>query len=253
MKKRRLLPLLLLILLLSIVVMVRPRSRLPRPLKGVSHVYEMEIPMDVIQDAKRFYKPRQSNGKKTYDVEGLQFYTKIPGWKSDIRWISCNDKKTYSYFHKLFVDSGVPRAFENSIVQCDSKIRLYQAFFVVRQKCTGLNFHTDYPEGVGDQAFTLATPLQPLGSYKKTCHLVYKDDDGKTRMYRYELGKAIIFGGGFEHSTQICRASSPLGFLCFTFGTDQPEYWPQIRDAIQYQSRILFNHKGCLKKRDIRT
>lgn len=140
----------------------------------------------------------------------------------------------------------MPRAFE-SIIRCNSKIRLYQAFFVVRQKCTGLNFHTDYPDGVGNQAFTLATPLQPLASYNKTCHLVYKDDNGRTNMYRYEMGKAIIFGGGFEHSTQICRASAPLEFLCFTFGTDQPEYWPQIRDSIQYQSRILFNHKGCLK------
>ena len=238
----------LVFLLVISAVYVFMRRKVPRPLKGVSHVYEMEIPMDVVQDAGRFYRKIVSNEiykKKNY-IEGLYFYIRRPGWNSDIQWISCNNRKTYSYFNKLFMDSGVPRAFK-SIIRCNSKIRLYQAFFVVRQKCTGLNFHTDYPDGVGSQAFTLMTPFQPLSSYNKTCHLAYKDDNGKTNMYRYEMGKAIIFGGGFEHSSQICRASAPLGFLCFAFGTDQPEYWPQIRDAINTQSRILFNSKGRLE------
>ena len=37
------------------------------------------------------------------------------------------------------------------------------------------------------------------------------------RQYRYEFGRAIVFGDDFIHATEAGDAPRPLAFLCFTF------------------------------------
>ena len=64
------------------------------------------------------------------------------------------------------------------------------------------------------------TPLHDMAGHKDG-HLLYKDVDNKDRVYQYQLGKAIIFGMGFEHATQPCTDSHVKAFLCFSFGTDK--------------------------------
>ena len=66
---------------------------------------------------------------------------------------------------------------------------------------------------------------------------------GATRRYDYTLGKAIVFGSGFRHSTEPGRAAagtSPHVYLCFTFGSDMPEHWPLIAQTVDGdQSRVI--------------
>ena len=44
-------------------------------------------------------------------------------------------------------------------------------------------------------------PLQSMSDYEDG-HLLYKDVMGNPHVYKYEMGKAICFGSGFEHATQ---------------------------------------------------
>jgi hypothetical protein len=58
-------------------------------------------------------------------------------------------------------------------------------------------------------------------------HLAYLDRWGRHRIYRYRKGRAVVFGAGFIHGTQRMRAASPRAFLCFTFGSDKEQHWPE--------------------------
>ena len=139
---------------------------------------------------------------------------------------------------------------------------------MVRSRCDEPNFHVDYAAGVGCRALTLITPLEDYkdsGSFE----LLYKTEEAaqcreaegttdaissgdgdsmqkpasslaKTRRYVYRFGKAIVFGASFRHSTEPGTSGSkgaPRAYLCFTFGTDQPEHWPLISQTIDSQSR----------------
>lgn len=53
------------------------------------------------------------------------------------------------------------------------------------------------------------------------CHLTFKTQSSEQiRTYRYRRFKGICFADGFDHATQAGSCEAPLGFLCFTFGTD---------------------------------
>jgi hypothetical protein len=73
-------------------------------------------------------------------------------------------------------------------------------------------------------------------------------EEAPTRRYVYRRGRAIVFGSRFSHSTEPGRTAdgAPHVYLCFTFGTDQPERWPMIAQTIDSQSRVLARPDGAL-------
>ena len=68
------------------------------------------------------------------------------------------------------------------------------------------------------------------------------------RRYTYRRGRAIVFGAGFEHSTEPgrCADGQPHAYLCFTFGTDRQAAWEQISRTLDTQSRIVCQPDGTL-------
>lgn len=147
------------------------------------------------------------------------------------------------------------------VVEHKHTLRMYSALFVVRSECTSANMHCDWVDTVGTNALTLITPLAEcdvmdgLGGFQ----LLYEGDSGKAgdvgkekRQYRYECGKAIVFGAGFRHSTEPGRAAGntePHAFLCMTFGTDMIDKWPAIANkGLRDQSRLLTRPDGSLEK-----
>lgn len=60
-----------------------------------------------------------------------------------------------------------------------------------------------------------------------------------TRRYVYKPDKAIAFGASFLHSTEPGWRAAPVAFLCFTFGSDLPEHWENIRKTVGYQGRYI--------------
>ena len=79
---------------------------------------------------------------------------------SDLAWISVNDEATYEAFRDIFEMSGIA---ERLAPACDlaqgGSMRLFSSFYVVRSRCADTNFHTDWADAVGTNAFTLLTPL----------------------------------------------------------------------------------------------
>lgn len=179
---------------------------------------------------------------------------------SDLAWISVNDEATFENFRDIFEMSGIA---EQLAPVCDThggSMRLFSSFYVVRSRCADANFHTDWADAVGKNAFTLLTPLYdyPTADF----HLLYKDTVGSTHQYRYRAGEAICFSSHFVHSTEpgAARANDALGrrlphaFLCFTFGSDKEEHWRHIAPTINgYQSRFLHNWRGVSELTEIGT
>lgn len=168
---------------------------------------------------------------------------------SDLSWISVNDEATFDVYRQIFDEMGVAAALA-PLIDSESSIRLYSCFYVLRSRCAAPNWHTDWPEAVGTNAFTLLTPLEDYAT--EDFQLLYKDSDRDVQQYRYRAGEAICFASRFVHSTEPGRAAAdsagrrrPHVFLCYTFGSDKQEHWPAIAPTINgYQSRFLHRYDG---------
>lgn len=217
------------------------------------------VPESVVQDAKQLYETHvkpyldadRTEAQVRWDSEAAQdndrltFFAVSPSekkWKYHIDWVYPNNINTRSHFQKLFDGLKVKEWFKGSTavggmnVDVAEDVVIYAASFVVRTGAKDVPFwHTDYEwwhgEDISDdidpakQAYTLMTPLDPMDQYEDG-HLLYKDIAGNEHVYRYEYGKAVCFGSGFEHATQPSTNGDMKAFLCFTFGTDKIEkYW----------------------------
>ena len=160
----------------------------------------------------------------TIDIgNGLQCHVKHPGWESDIAWVSQRDRAGYDYFESIFRQLRIAEAVADRI-EYDRRIVMYSGFFVTRRTCNEPNFHCDWRGGNND-AFTFLTPLSAncgeLG-------LTYRTLRNELAHYDYCLGKGLIFGDHFAHSTAEGEADGNTVLLSFTFGTDRMDNWPNI-------------------------
>jgi hypothetical protein len=106
----------------------------------------------------------------------------------------------------------------------------------------------DYTPGCGTNAYTLMTPLENMPAAGDG-HLAYLDARGRACIYRYKKGTAIVIGTSFLHGTQVVATGQPRAFLCFTFGSDKEKYWPEVKNSIYYQSRLICTPGGTLLTR----
>ena len=169
------------------------------------------------------------------ELDKPDFYTISPNWSSDIEWISNDSFRSYKVFLDCFERLGLEKTF-SSIVDHETRLILYCGFFVRRSSCTEHTFHVDWGEGCNNNAFTLIAPL--LHS-ENSPGLVYRDVQGSIRKYSYRADRAIVFGSGFLHSTDLGSAESPSVLLSLTFGTDKMQHWSEISEYVAAQS-ILF-------------
>ena len=166
---------------------------------------------------------------------------------SNLAWISVDNLPTYSIFEALFQQCRLHERF-GSLIDHDTSLRMYSAFFVVRSHCESPNLHVDYVHSVGVTAMTLITPLDDYASRCEGFQLLYLNDARQRRRYTYRKGKAIAFGSSFTHSTEPGRSlDEPCVMLCFTFGTDKQVHWPAIAQTIDgKQSRTYMQPCGAL-------
>ena len=226
---------------------------------------------DALKDGdERYLHVAAADGKRFF----AQKSEKNEG-SSDISYISADDPPTYATFENLFDKLNLEESFAH-VIQPLRRLQMYTASFVVRSQCASPVFHSDWPTGLGGHAITLMTPL---ADYKERSafNLLYGqseaqtpqeiDDeggehergsaDGPTPMelmgnqarYEYKKGTAICFGASFCHSTEPGSAHADDGlhaYLCFTFGTDDPQHWPMIADTISYYTRVCRDTDGNL-------
>ena len=168
-----------------------------------------------------------------------QFTSLKPNWGGDMEWISANNIDTYNLFLQGFRSMGLNKLFSDTI-DVKKGLRLYAGFFLKRSS-SKKNFHMDWKGNLKNNAFTLLTPLY---QEEDALHLLYKDISGKECKYQYEIGKAIIFGSDFYHSTEGGKSSSPSILLCFLFGTDLATYNRGVYDAMGTQTPFMILPDG---------
>ena len=256
---------------------------------GALNVFEIDVDESIIDEAASLFFDSSSectgefgspfssvtDMEHTYDElltrAGRFFVQRVSGWRSNIVWVAVDDHASFSKFESIFKRLELPQRFA-SIIPHIASPRLYSAFFVVRSWCDAHNFHTDYNSLVGTHALTLITPLRDY-TERSSFQLTYKaaaaggeilpngqiamgtaNADGMRRTpalkrYEYRRGKAIVFGSGFEHSTEpgAGHDGEVHAYLCFTFGTDDQERWPQIAETLDMQSRIMQQPCGELR------
>merc|ERR1712070_700734 len=173
----------------------------------------------------------KGNRKYKWSSGEHQFFVQSPSpkeWKYSIDWVYPEDLNTWQVFQNLFNKILVKDFIKNNDLgfEIDFKddISMFAGSLVVR---VGANndpyWHVDYEWSdriQAKQAYTLMTPLYDMSSYVDG-HLLYKNHADEECVYTYKLGRAIIFGSGFEHATQPCSDGQIKAFLCFNFGSDK--------------------------------
>lgn len=161
-------------------------------------------------------------------------FEKVIGLHPNMAWHYAATPATLAVFDDCLVRSNLRRSFE--IV--GGNPRLHAAcFIVIRRELPDLEFHIDYgdeeiPPGVTS---TMLTPLLPFEA--GFGHLEYREDEQDLE-YRYQLGRAILFDGKFEHRSQPfrCSSSTERVLVSWSIASTQRRYAPAIRRVIQSQT-----------------
>ena len=211
---------------------------------NANNVVEVDINIEKLKELEIIKKSYIWNSNKDiFSAEDFAFVK--PNWGGDMEWISSNNMKTYNLFLKGFKSLGLDKLFrDRGIVECQNQLRLYAGFFLKRSS-SKKNFHIDWNGNLKNNAFTLLTPLY---QEEDALHLLYMDIYGKECKYKYEIGKGIIFGSDFCHSTEAGTSSSSTILLCFQFGTDLASYNRGILDSMGTQTPFIILPDGrCVK------
>jgi len=160
-------------------------------------------------------------------------------WHSDIEWVSAADEEAFAVFQQAFDALGIA-AYAAPYLDLQDEVRLYAGFVVVRSHCTAPDFHVDWTN-TNNEAFTCLTPISPSSP---ELGLLYRQLTGHSAEYRYVPGEAIAFGEGFAHSTKPGTAVGPETLLCFEYGTDKMQHWPNIYSTVGRQVTHLRQPDG---------
>jgi len=162
-------------------------------------------------------------------------------WGSDVVWWSADDVGGFAWFEQLFLALDLARHVAAHVDHMD-RIRLYAGFFVVRRECQTEYFHADWLDGQND-GFTL---LAPLTENAGELGLAYRDVRLQRRIYPYQMGRGLVFGDLFSHSTEAGEAQRPVVLLSFTFGTDRMDNWANLARTSAQQGRLHQRPDGVL-------
>lgn len=175
---------------------------------------------------------RLSNGVKLYNERPRH-------WSSDICWLSHADEAAYHWFEEIYRRMNLS-ALVAPFVPHDREIRLYAAFLVTRSRCKALDMHYDWLTEESE-AFTLMAPLTANAS---DMGMTYETVVGGQRNLTYRMGKGLVFGPRFRHSTAVGQLNERAVFLCFNFGTDRMDNWREISRTTATQCELLRQPDG---------
>jgi hypothetical protein len=235
------------------------RWALPRVARfhGAPNFMEVDVDAALVARARRWYErhvlPQMRSRKRDSWVTSAEgdeeeaaagergestareysWYSRFAGERfgSDIKWVSPADVATHERMSAFYHQSGAGRHLEPYLDLTPSntarRLRVYIPSFVVRSSVQRTQHHHDWQPAGGANGLTMMVPLYDMANATEGCNLLYKDAALKEHVYKYTLGKAVVFGGGTWHSSQPCQPRSqqdrerPWAFLCFNFGTDK--------------------------------
>jgi len=238
------------------------------------NVWEIGVDESLVDEAAEIFYDTESFEKLTQmrepymDIDSTAgpFFAQRVTWDSNIAWVSVDDQASFNAFQSIFSRMQLPQRFATHVPHSEG-LQLYSAFFVVRSWCSAHNWHTDYKPPVKTDALTFITPLR---DYRENAsfQLVYRAHseppglsnactvpmtnvrgNDHVRRYVYKKGRAVVFGSDFVHSTEPGQGydGEVHAYLCFTFGTDQQERWPEIARTLDTQSRVVVHPDGAMR------
>lgn len=212
------------------------------------NVFEIDIADALIDElAPLALETRQmtDSGSRCALSNGARLYVERPAhWDSDICWLSHADEPSFAWFDDIYRRTGLAELVAPFVAH-DRDLVLYAGFFVTRSSCRALNMHCDW-QTHNTEALTLMVPLTPnAGDLGLTYETVRKDRP----TYRYALGKGLVFGPHFLHSTAVGDLDERAVFLCLNFGTDRMDNWPQISRTTGDQCDLLRQPDGTFIQR----
>jgi len=212
------------------------------------NTFEIAIPQQVIDDLRPFAREAQAmeTPREVFTLSnGVRLYSELPGnWASDIRWLSHADEPSYRWFEAIYDRIGLA-AMVAPFVPHDETIRLYAGFLVTRRRCDALDMHSDWATEA-NHAFTLMAPLtENAGEMGMT----FENLRGEQRELQYRLGKGLVFGTRFPHSTSVGQLPERSVFLCFNFGTDRMDHWQELGATTGTQGNFFRQPDGSFVTR----
>ena len=198
-----------------------------------NNVIEFDVNMDIVKKLLAEYEADVAPHREysTDDICVVDPYKTV--WKeqgggvfrSNAVWYSPRNRETFEKYHRIVEEMGLEEIFKEWI---DSeKISVLSMFFLTRDHSKNLNMHLDWPHDVHTQILSILLPIREVG-----VHFAYTDNDGNTNHHKYEVGKALGFGGGFLHSTDV--GDSDLDDVIFNIYLaaaevpDDPDMWWQF-------------------------
>ena len=205
---------------------------------NVNNALEVDLNIDKLKEFEIIKKSYLWGTNK--DIFPSEKFTSLrPNWGGDLEWISANNIETYNLFFKAFRKTGLNELLKDTI-EYKNQLRLYAGFFLKRSS-SKKNFHMDWNAQLENNAFTLLTPLYQEDD---ALHLIYMDISGKECKYEYEVGKGIVFGSEFNHSTEAGKSLNASILLCFQFGTDLEKFNSGIHSAMGTQTPFMILPDG---------
>jgi hypothetical protein len=191
---------------------------------------ELEFRPRHLSPLKRLYRQMQAGCLG----EGLAFRAS-PGLHANMTWHYASTPRTLAAFAHCLTGSDLRESL--TIVHGNSQL-LAACFVVVRGDTPKQDFHMDYgereiPAGVTG---TMLTPLLALD--ERFGHLDCREGVGEFE-YRYELGKAILFDGKFEHRSQATESAGPGAriLVSWSIATNDARYSFAIGRVIDSQTK----------------
>ncbi len=209
------------------------------------NMFEVAVDRGVIDEVAEFYSrhvaPALDRPDGSFRTGRFSLFAKSPGWGSDLKFWSPDDLPTYRYFEDVFRRLAIDaRRFPG--VDPAIGLRAYSASLMTRSWCEATHFHTDFFPTCSSAVYTLITPLGDP-SPRNTGQLMYRDADGRERVYEYRKGAAVAFGSLLSHGTQAYPPSGTQAFLSFTFATDSPGRFGAIKRALDLKRTL--DYCGC--------
>lgn len=177
---------------------------------------------------------------------GVRLFNERPRhWRSDICWLSHADEPSFDWFDAIYAQLGLA-ALVAPFVPHDREVRLYAGFFVTRSRCDALDMHHDW-KLESNEAFTL---MAPLTANAGDLGMTYDTVTGDRRDLAYRVGKGLVFGPAFLHSTAVGALEERAVFLCLNFGTDRMDNWANIGATTARQCELLRQPDGTFIRQE---
>jgi len=125
----------------------------------------------------------------------------------DMHWISPANAKTHDDLLEHLGSGGISDVM-NAIGSISPphvrSLTIYQLTFAVVSHCGSVRLHSDFPESLSNEAWTVILPLRVVETSEP--ELIVQNLHTKAQQHvKYDIGSAVIFGPHTFHSTAVLR------------------------------------------------